>query len=170
MRKNNIALIGMPGSGKSTVGVVLAKNLGLAFLDSDICIQEQEKQLLYQIIEKKSIEGFLEIENEVNANLQIEDSILATGGSVVYGKEAMEHLKEIATIIYLELDYDSICERLGDFNERGVVLKKTQTLLDLFQEREPLYQQYADRIINCCGKSIRDIVLEISKVYVTLNP
>ena len=163
LKKKNIVLIGMPGAGKSTVGVVLAKNMGMRFLDSDICIQEQEQCLLHEIIASKGLEGFIEVENRVNASLTVANSIIATGGSVVYGKEAMEHLKQIGTVVYLQLPYEEVAERLGDLNKRGVALKKDQTLLDLYEERTPLYEKYADLIVECHAKSIREIVAEISK-------
>ena len=160
---SNLILIGMPGAGKSTVGVVLAKNMGLRFLDSDICIQEQEGKLLHEIIAQPGLNAFLETENRINASLQTEKSVIATGGSVVYGKEAMEHFKDMGTVIYLKLPYDEIKERLGDLTKRGVVLKPGQTLKDLYEERIPLYEKYADITINCTGKAIREIVSEIGK-------
>ena len=132
--KNNITLIGMPGSGKSTVGVVLAKRLGRRFVDSDLVIQEAEGKLLHEIISEKGIDGFLAVENKINSELEPEHSVIATGGSVVYGKEAMEHLSEIGTVIYLKLDLDSLSKRLGSLEKRGVVLKDGQTLEDLFNE------------------------------------
>ena len=122
-KKNNIILIGMPGCGKSTVGVVLAKNLGLRFMDSDICIQEQENCLLHEIIARDGLEGFLAIENRVNASLEVNSYVIATGGSAIYGREAMEHLKQIGTIVYMQLPYEDIKERLGDLVKRGVALK-----------------------------------------------
>lgn len=161
MKKSNIVLIGMPGAGKSTVGVVLAKNMGLHFVDSDICIQEEEGKLLHEIISTEGLEGFLEVENRVNASLDMEKSVIATGGSAVYGKEAMEHLKEIGCVVYLKLPYDAIAERLGDLNKRGVALRKDQTLMDLYEERVPLYETYADIIVDCSEKKIREIVSEI---------
>lgn len=160
--KRNIILIGMPGAGKSTVGVVLAKKKGCRFVDSDLVIQEQEKRLLHEIIEQEGIDAFLEIENRVNAGLKLEHSVIATGGSAVYGKEAMAHLGEIGTICYLKLSYEAIRDRLGDLNERGVTVREGQTLLDLYEERIPLYEKYADFVIDCEDKSIRQIVQEIT--------
>ena len=112
--KDNIVLIGMPGSGKSTVGVILAKVLGYSFIDSDLLIQKAEKKLLKEIIAREGQEGFLKIENRVNASIETEKSVIATGGSVVYCQEAMEHLKEIGTVIYLQLDYPILRRRLGN--------------------------------------------------------
>ena len=146
--KDNIVLIGMPGSGKSTVGVILAKVLGYSFIDSDLLIQKAEKKLLKEIIAREGQEGFVKIENRVNASIETEKSVIATGGSVVYCQEAMEHLKEIGTVIYLQLDYPILRRRLGNLIGRGVVLKEGQTLKDLYEERVPLYEKYADYIID----------------------
>lgn len=154
----NIVLIGMPGAGKSTVGVVLAKRLGYQFVDSDIVIQETENRLLHEIITAEGIDGFLKIENRINASLAFEKAVIATGGSVVYGEEAMGHLRGCGTVVYLQLSYETIEERLGDLNERGVAVKEDQTLLSLYQERIPLYEKYADIIIDCENQPIRKII------------
>lgn len=160
----NIVLIGMPGAGKSTVGVVLAKRMGMSFMDSDLVIQEQEGKTLHEIIDEKGTEGFLEIENRVNATINPKNTIIATGGSVVYGKKAMEHLRAIGTVCYLKLSYESISDRLGDLAQRGVALKNGQTLLDLYHERTPLYEKYANHIIDCENKTIRELVGEIAHI------
>lgn len=161
--KNNIVLIGMPGVGKSTAGVVLAKILGYKFIDMDIVIQEQENRLLKDIIEKEGVDGFIHIENKVNASVNVEKSVIATGGSVVYGQEAMAHLKEIGKIIYLKIDYDSINERVGNLKGRGVVLREGQTLLDIYKERTLLYERYADIIIDEAGRNVEETIEEILK-------
>ena len=161
--KSNLVLIGMPGAGKSTVGVVLAKKLGYAFVDSDLVIQEREKRLLHEIISSDGLSGFLEIENRVNASLQVERSVIATGGSVVYGAEAMEHLRQIGTVIYLKLSYEAIANRLGDLHERGVALKEHQTLAGLYEERIPLYERYADVTVDCENLQLREVVERIMK-------
>lgn len=158
----NIVLIGMPGAGKSTVGVVLAKNLGMSFMDSDLVIQEQEKRKLHELIEEFGTEGFLQIEERVNSTLVIENTILATGGSAVYSDKAMTYLGQAGTICYLKLSYEGIAERLGDLAKRGVVLKEGQTLKDLYDERTPLYEKYAALTIDCENKNIRQIVEEIA--------
>lgn len=164
MRKDNIILIGMPGAGKSTVGVVLAKKRGCRFLDSDLLIQEKYDALLHELIAKHGIEGFLKLEEEVNASISTKHAVIATGGSAVYGAAAMEYLKETGIVVYLKLSYEAIRERLGDLNERGVTLREGQTLEDLYKERVPLYEKYADMTLDCENKSIREIVLELCGV------
>lgn len=164
MNKNNITLIGMPGVGKSTVGVVLAKVLGYRFVDSDLEIQEQTGKRLYELIEEHGDEGFLEIENRVNAGLSVHHSVISTGGSAVYGREAMEHLREISTVIYLKVSYPDLKRRLGDLHKRGVVLKPGQTLRDLMDARAPLYEQYAHVVIDEEGLDIRGVVEKITSV------
>ena len=159
--KNNIVLIGMPGCGKSTVGVVLAKALGYHFLDSDLVIQDREKKLLSEIIEENGPEGFNRIEEDVNASIEAEHTVIATGGSVVYGPRAMAHLGEIAVIIYLKLPLEEIEERVGDLTKRGVSLREGQTLNDLYRERIPLYEKYAQITVDESGMDIRRVVGEI---------
>lgn len=158
----NIILIGMPGAGKSTVGVVLAKRLGYQFVDSDLVIQEKTGKLLYQLIEELGEAGFLELENEINAGLQAKRAVIATGGSAVYGKEAMAHFKEIGKVVYLSLPYEELRERLGDLHKRGVVLREGYTLKKLYEERVPLYEKYADLVIDCSGRDIRSVMEEIA--------
>lgn len=159
--KDNFVLIGMPGAGKSTVGVVLAKKLGFSFVDSDLVIQEKYGKLLHELIEENGVEGFWKIENDVNVSLALHKCVIATGGSAIYGAEAMEHLREIGTVIYLKLPYEEVEERLGDLNARGVTLQPGQTLHDLYEERIPLYEKYAHVTIDCAGKVLRQIVSEI---------
>lgn len=158
MGQDNIVLIGMPGAGKSTVGVVLAKRIGYRFVDSDLVIQEKYGKLLHELIEEHGVEGFWKIENEVNASLELQRSVIATGGSVIYGREAMEHLRRVGTVVYLKLPLEEVVERLGDLNARGVTLRPGQTLEDLYEERVPLYEKYAHKVIDCQGKQIREIV------------
>lgn len=161
MKKNNIVLIGMPGVGKSTVGVILAKVLGYQFVDADLVIQKQEGKLLHEIIAEVGTEGFIEVENRVNSNICVEKSVIATGGSVVYGKEAMEHLREIGTIIYLRLPYEELQKRLHDIKGRGVVLKDGQTLEDLYEERVVLYEKYADIVVDELGLNVEQTIEKI---------
>ncbi len=164
----NIVLIGMPGCGKSTVGVVLAKALGMDFIDSDLLIQRSRKMRLHQIIEQVGDEGFRAIENEVNAGIDVDNCVIATGGSVVYGAEAMAHLRSIGKVVYLCLSYEQVKERLGDLHARGVSMKPGQTLRDLYNERTPLYEQYAHEIIHGDGLRLREVVADIrSKLNLT---
>lgn len=163
-KKSNIILIGMPGAGKSTVGVVLAKRMGCRFLDSDLLIQEKYDALLHELIAEHGVEGFWKIEEEVNASIRTRRTVIATGGSVIYGPAAMAHFGEIGRIVYLKLSCDTIRDRLGDLNERGVTMRDGQTLKDLYRERVPLYEKYADIVLDCEKKSIRDIVSELCQV------
>lgn len=150
----NIILTGMPGVGKSTIGVILAKELGYQFLDSDLLIQQQEKKLLKDIIAEKGVDGFLAVENQVNSSIEAERAVIATGGSAVYGKEAMEHFKRTGIVVYLKCSYDALEKRLGDLKGRGVVLKDGQTLRDIYEERSVLYEKYADLIVVEDGRDI----------------
>lgn len=144
--------------GKSTAGVVLAKILGYKFVDMDIVIQEREGRLLKDIIEDEGVEGFIAIENDVNASVVVDKSIIATGGSVIYGKEAMEHLKEIGKVVYLKIGYEAIEERVSNVKGRGVVLREGQTLRDIYAERTKLYEQYADIIVDESGRNVEDTI------------
>lgn len=164
MAKKNVVLIGMPGAGKSTVGVVLAKKLGYRFIDSDLVIQDKYGKLLHELIEEHGVEGFWKIENEVNASIDTQNSVIATGGSAVYGAEAMEHLREIGKVVYLKLPYEEVAERLGDLNARGVTLMPGQTLADLYEERMPLYEKYAHIVVECRGKVLRELATEVAEI------
>ena len=153
--KPNITMIGMPSSGKSTVGVLLAKRLGFSFIDVDIVIQEKEGRLLKEIIADEGMDGFLEVENRINAGLEAKMSVIAPGGSVIYGEEAMAHLKEISEIVYL---------RIGNVVDRGVALKPGFTLRDLYNERVPYYEKYADIVIDEEGKNAGETVDELRNI------
>ena len=156
--KDNIVLIGMPGVGKSTIGVILAKMIGYQFTDADLLIQKKEGKLLHEIIAEKGTDGFIEIEERVNASIEASHTIIATGGSVVYGKKAMEHLSRIGTVVYLKVPYDTLEKRLEDIKGRGVVLKEGQTLRTLYDERTPLYEKYADIEISEDGLNVEQTV------------
>ncbi len=162
MNRSNIILIGMPGCGKSTVGVVLAKAAGYRFLDSDLVIQEQEGMLLSEIISERGIEGFAETENRINASINTEKTVIATGGSVIYGQQAMEHFKNIGLVVYIRLPYEQIKKRLGDLTKRGVSIRPGQTLRELYDERAPLYEKYADIIVDEDDLDISDTALRIA--------
>lgn len=159
--KNNLIFIGMPASGKSTIGVVTAKRLGYRFIDTDLLIQEREGKLLWEIIAEKGTEGFLKIEDEVNASVWEEHSVIAPGGSVVYCENAMKHYKEIGTIVYLHVPYTEIEARIQNARSRGVVLREGQTLRDLYDERCRLFEQYADVRINEDGLTMGETVEKV---------
>ena len=160
MARTNLILIGMPASGKSTVGVILAKVIGYDFIDTDILIQKAEKKRLSAIIEEKGVEGFLEVENRVNAAVEADHCVIATGGSAVYGEEAMRHFKQIGHIMYLKVSYDTISKRLKSIKKRGVALKEGQSLRDLYDERVLLYEKYADTVVEGTG-DVEDVVVRI---------
>ncbi len=145
----NIILIGMPGSGKSTLGVLLAKIAGFSFLDSDLLIQSKVGKKLYQILEEDGADYFKSVENDVNSALCVKNTVIATGGSVVYGKEAMAHLKKIGTVVYLKVSLDELLSRINNMATRGIVKKPNETFKDLYAERTGLYEQYADITIDC---------------------
>ena len=161
----NVVLIGMPGVGKSTVGVVLAKVLGYQFIDADLLIQKKMNMVLSEIIKKEGTDGFMKIENDVKASIETDRTVIATGGSVVYCEEAMEHLKSIGTVIYLKLSLESLSKRLGNLVGRGVVLKKGQTLEHLYDERTPLYEKYADLTIDEENQELEDTLQTILNCY-----
>ena len=157
----NIIFIGMPASGKSTVGVVVAKRLGYGFVDTDLLIQAQEKKLLKEIIAEVGNEGFLKIENQVNRDVNVERSVISPGGSVVYCEEAMNHFKEIGTVVYLQVSFETINQRISNAKNRGVVLKEGQTLKDLYDGRTALFEKYADYTISEDGLSLEETIDEV---------
>ena len=160
------SLIGMPASGKSTIGVVAAKRLGYEFIDTDLLIQKQEKRKLGEIIASEGIEDFLKIEDRVNASIEAENAVIAPGGSVVYCENAMTHYKEMGTVVYLEVSLSKIRRRIGNPRKRGVVLKKGQSLKDLYEERKTLFEKYADVTISEEGLTIGrtvDKVVELAE-------
>ena len=161
----NIVLIGMPAVGKSTVGVVVAKRLGYEFVDTDLLIQKQEKRLLKEIIAQEGNDGFLTIENQVNRDLDVENAVIAPGGSVVYCEEAMEHYKKTGTVVYLKVSYETIDRRIQNAKSRGVVLKEGQTLKDLYEERVCLFEKYADYTICEDGLTIEETIGNVLKLF-----
>ena len=144
----SIILIGMPSCGKSTLGVLLAKKLGYRFIDTDLVIQERENKLLHEIIEEKGIDAFLAIENEVCSSVTDTKAVISTGGSAIYGKQAMESLSRLGKIVYLRISLETMLSRLGDYVHRGVVIKQGKTLEEMYDERKPLYESYADAVIS----------------------
>ena len=158
MKSDNIVLIGMPASGKSTVGVILAKLLGYDFIDADLLIQRREGRLLSEIIRDEGLDGFLAIENDVCRCINASHAVIATGGSAVYGEEAMRHLREIGWIVWLNADFETIRGRLSDIRGRGVVLRDGQTLEALYEERAVLYRRWADLTVNEDGQGLEATV------------
>lgn len=158
----NIILIGMPACGKSTVGVVLAKTLGMAFLDSDLLIQEREGDLLQNLIDKHGMNCFLKMEETAIKSIHVSNTIIATGGSVVYSKSGMKHLNELGQIVYLKLSFKSIETRLQNINTRGIAMGEGETLKDLYDKRIPLYESYADITIDAEDLSLEEVIERIA--------
>lgn len=156
--KDNIVLIGMPGAGKSTVGVLLAKALTYNFLDTDISIQRRTNQKLQDIIEQSGLDAFISLENETLKRLEVDGCVIATGGSAVYGEQAMEHLRSIARVVYIRLSLEEIERRICDIKTRGIAMKKGETLADVYAKRVPLYEKYADIIVEGDGTTIEECV------------
>ena len=166
MFESNITLIGMPGAGKSTIGIVLAKLLCKNFIDADLVIQHNSGKRLHKIIEEIGNERFLKLENDTLINLKVHNAIISTGGSAIFGKDAMLHLKKTSTVVYLKVPYEVIEKRLGNLKKRGVVLEEGQTLRDVYDVRTPLYEKYADIVINCDNDSdIQETALRISSYF-----
>ena len=163
MKNNNLTLIGMPGCGKSTVGVLLAKTLGLQFVDTDLLIQQKHNMLLRRIIEARGIAAFKRMEAGVILALDCEDTCIATGGRAVYSGQAMQHLRSISTIVFIDLPCDEIERRIADIRGRGVVMDRGKTLPELFRERRPLYLRYADIVIDAHGMGVETVLTEIAR-------
>ena len=156
--KSNIILIGMPAAGKSTIGVLLAKTTLKSFVDTDLIIQSKYGSGLCNIIEKEGTDAFLKIENDIICSEEYKSSVVATGGSAVYGEEAMAHLKADGIAVYLEISLDEIKKRIGNITTRGVAMKNGTTFDELYEERLPLYNKYADITVNCEGKTAEETV------------
>jgi shikimate kinase len=163
---DNIILIGMPGSGKSTVGVLLAKIIGYEFLDSDLIIQHAQGKKLYEILRDNGKDYFAKMENQINSEIHAHKTVIATGGSVVFGKEAMEHLKSIGTVVYLKVSLGELKRRVNNFSTRGIVMDDGQSLADIYAQRAPLYEKYADIIVPCGRGSLQK---NAEKIVTALN-
>lgn len=148
MKQDNIILIGMPGAGKSTVGILLAKMLGYEFLDTDITIQSCSGKKLYEIINDRGLDFFIQYENDILMQVDVEHTVIATGGSAVYGALAMEYLKSIGTVVYIRLSCEEIIRRVNNVSTRGIAMKQGMTMQDVYAERTPLYEKYADIVVN----------------------
>jgi shikimate kinase len=158
---SNIVLIGMPGSGKSTVGVILAKKTARAFVDTDVLIQTAEKRSLQDIVDAEGYDALRAIEAELLANLSVANHVIATGGSAVYSDRAMNRLKTDGIIVFLDADLATLKARVGDFSTRGLARRPEQSFADLFEERLALYQKHADITVNCAQKSQEAVCDEI---------
>lgn len=153
----------MPGCGKSTIGVLLAKNLAYRFLDSDLVLQDRDGRRLQDIIDDLGPAGFSAFEDAVNASLEVDRTVIATGGSAVYGERAMAHFKEIGTVVYLRTSFEEIKRRIKDYSTRGLVIPEGKTFEDVYNERVPLYERYADLTVDTDGKDLWDVVEEITR-------
>lgn len=162
--KPNIVLIGMPASGKSTVGVQLAKWLSMGFIDTDLLVQARAGMGMQAFQDANGMDAYQTLECETVSSLVCENCVIATGGSAVYCDGAMRLLNQIARIIFLDVPIDEIKQRIGDTSERGVVIKPGMTLDDLYAERYPLYLKYADAVIDCSGKGQDELLLEIRQI------
>ena len=147
----NIVLIGMPGAGKSTVGVLLAKSMLMDFCDTDLLIQKKYSKSLCEIINEEGIDAFIKKEDELVSQVEFENTVIATGGSVVYGENAMKNLKRNSMVVYLKVSSEELYERINNIHTRGIAMKEGATLDDLYRERAPLYEKYAELTIECEG-------------------
>ena len=159
----NIVLIGMPGCGKSTCGVLVAKTLCMDFTDTDLIIQKTEGMSLQSVIDTKGNDYFAEAEENAICNTHFQNAVIATGGSVVYSDKTMTYLKENACVIYLRISFDTMLRRIADITSRGILLRNGETMEAMFAERAPLYEKYADLIIDCDGRKTEDTVFEIAQ-------
>ena len=151
----NVVLIGMPGSGKSTVGVLLAKFLGYGFLDVDLVIQQQQDALLQEILDRRGVAAFLDAEEQAVLGLQCDEHVIAPGGSAVCRERAALHLKELGPVVYLRVELEELQRRIQNLSTRGIAMEPGQTLADVMAMRAPLYDKYADLIIDCpAGQSL----------------
>lgn len=163
--KSNLTLIGMPGAGKSTIGIILAKVLSFGFIDTDILIQVNRQKSLQQIIDESDHFNLRKIEEEEILKINVENQVIATGGSAVYSEKSMSHLKSISIIVFLKVEYAEISKRIHNFNTRGIARSKDQKLSDLYDERQVLYNKYAELIVDCNTLDQEEIAMEIAKQY-----
>ena len=157
----SLILIGMPGAGKSTLGLLLAKNLAKDFVDTDLLIQLEHRKTLQDILQQHGHEALREAEEKVLLNAQYGNHIIATGGSAVYSSAAMQHLKHFGPIIFLDTNLETLEQRIHNMESRGIARPAGQTFAEVYAERRPLYLQYADIVIDCNGKSLEQIIDEV---------
>lgn len=160
---DNVILIGMPGCGKSTIGVLLAKRLGYRYIDLDLLIQEEAGKRLFEILRDDGTNAFAALENKVGATLTAQRTVIATGGSIVYGNQAMENLKSLGTVVYLYVPIEELAKRINNFETRGILMREGQTFQDIYDERTPLYAQYADLTVDCNSGDLTDNALRIEQ-------
>lgn len=147
----NLVFIGMPGSGKSTVGVLVAKRLGLGFVDTDLLIQQQTGHTLQEIVDRDGYRALRKIEEQVLLDLSVGNHVISTGGSAVYSEAAMRHLRANGTVVFLDIPLNVVIERIGDHSLRGISRRPDQSLAELFEERLALYSRYADVTVKGAG-------------------
>jgi len=170
MKKTNLILIGMPGAGKSTIGVILAKRIGYHFIDTDLIIQAQQRFRLQEIIDQHGLAKFRRIEEQTLLELQTQHTVIATGGSVIYCKKGLRNLAENGYRVYLQIDLDSLQQRIADMGQRGLVMERGQSFEQLYQERTPLYAQEADLTINCAKLNAEQIAIRIEEELIRSFP
>ncbi len=163
--KSNITLIGMPGAGKSTIGIILAKNLGLGFIDTDILIQINQQKPLQQILDESGHLNLRTIEEEEILKINIENHIIATGGSAAYSEKAMVHLLRTSKVIFLKVSFDEIKKRIQNFETRGIAKEKNQTFRELYDERQILYKKHAEITIDCNELHQDELAVRIANLY-----
>ncbi len=160
--RSNIVLIGMPGVGKSTVGVILAKQTARDFIDTDVLIQLDQKKPLQDIVDVRGHLALRAIEEKILLDLHCDNTVISTGGSAVYSDAAMQHLRGLGAIVYLQLDLATLEQRVADFSQRGLAKRADQTFADLYAERTPLYARHAEITVDCAGKTAEQICTEIN--------
>ena len=164
MDKSNIILIGMPGSGKSTCGVICAKVMLKNFFDTDLLLQGLEQSRLQDLIDNKGVDYFYDAEERAILSLDIRATVIATGGSVIYSDKAMQHLRSLGKVVYLRLRYDTMMQRIHNFTTRGIVVREGSTYRDMYHERVPLYEKYADVVIDCDENTVEETVERIVRM------